>query len=298
MNIDFNHACKAVNESLARIWQPIADSIGVPYPDTENNYIFDKQLHSTCKHYDDNLWERLTSMLKRSIDSLAEIIQSETCFRIKLPDISEDLFRIWFTRETCDDTWMDPVTAEEVEGKFRMEVIEYLTKQEVIPSFQYVNVEIRAGEIWEHRVIGRSYTIKDLCDMAGAIMDGLLKTPVVYGLLKAARSERNVKHRIETEQELAQEEEDKHLANEFANRIKPILENVGWNGEWRVYKEFIHYVLELQLTKTDVVRYGSPSQNDIISIIPVLIRFVNDYRILNDAPGNLRILKNWEIIIT
>ena len=65
-----------------------------------------------------------------------------------------------------------------------------------------------------------------------------------------------------------------------------------------MYKEFIHYVLELQLTKTDVVRYGSPSQNDIISIIPVLIRFVNDYRILNDAPGNLRILKNWEIIIT
>lgn len=65
-----------------------------------------------------------------------------------------------------------------------------------------------------------------------------------------------------------------------------------------MYKEFIHYVLELQLTKTDVVRYGSPSQDDIISRIPALVKFVNDYIVLNDAPGNLSVLKNWEVIIT
>ena len=50
------------------------------------------------------------------------------------------------------------------------------------------------------------------------------------------------------------------------------MENAGCNGEWRVFKEFLHYVLELQLTKTDVIRYGSPSQEDIISRIPALIK--------------------------
>ena len=57
-------------------------------------------------------------------------------------------------------------------------------------------------------------------------------------------------------------------------------------------------MLELQLPKTDVVRYGSPSQEDIISRIQALIRFVNAYKVLNDAPGNLCVLKNWEVVIT
>lgn len=179
-----------INESLAHIWQPIAHSIGISYPDTED-YIFDKLLYSICKHYDDNLWDGLTSILKRSIDSLAVTTQSKTCFRISLPDINEDLFRIWFTRETHAGSWMNTVTAEEVEGKYREEVIEYLTKKEVIPSFQYVNVEIKAGGIWEHRVIGRNCTITELCDVTGAIIDGLLRTPAIYGLFKIARDKQD-----------------------------------------------------------------------------------------------------------
>ena len=286
-----------INKSLAHIWQPIAHSIGIPYPDTDDVYSFDKQLYSTCKHYDDNLWDGLTSMLKRSVDSLAVIIQNETHFRISLPDISEDLFRIWFTRETNDDSWMNTVSPEEVEGKYRLEVIDYLTKREEIPSFQYVSVEIHAGEIWESGVIGRNCTTQDLCDMAGAIADGLLKTPAIYGLLKIARDKQDEKQRMETERVLAQEDEDKRLAGEFAQRIKPVLESAGWTNNWRVYKEFLNYVLELQLTKTDVVRYGSPSQEDIISQIPALVRFVNNYKVLNDAPGNLCVMKDWNIVI-
>lgn len=88
------------------------------------------------------------------------------------------------------------------------------------------------------------------------------------------------------------------FVDEFAKRIKPIVDDAGWNGEWRVFKEFLHYLVELQLTKTDVVRYGSPSQDDVISRIPALVKFVNDYKVLNDAPGNLSVLKNWEVIIT
>lgn len=286
-----------INKSLAHIWQPIAHSIGIPYPDTDDVYSFDKQLYSTCKHYDDNLWEGLTSMLKRSVDSLAVIIQNETRFRISLPDISEDLFRIWFTRETNDGSWMNTVSPEEVEGKYRLEVIDYLTKQEEIPSFQYVSVEIHAGEIWESGVIGRNCTTQDLCDMAGAIADGLLKTPAIYGLLKSAREKQDEKHRMETARESAQEDEDKRLACEFAKSIKPILDAAGWDGGWRVYKEYLHYVLELQLTKTDVVRYGSPSQDDVISQISALVRFVNDYKVLNDASGNLCVMKDWNIVI-
>lgn len=285
-----------INESLAKIWQPIADSIGIPYPGTDDVYSFDKrQLYNTCKHYDDNLWDGLTSILKRSFDSLAVIAHNETCFWISLPDM--DVFKIWFTRETYDGSWENTVTAEEVEGRYRLEVIEYLTKQEEIPSFQYVRVEIRAGEIWESRVIGRNSTNKDICDMAGAIVDGLLKTPAIYGLLKIAREKKDEKHRIEVEQELAQGAEDKRLAGEFAQRIKPVLESAGWTNNWRVYKEFLHYVLELQLSKTDVVRYRSPSQGDIISRIPALVRFVNDYKVLKDAPGNLCVMKDWNIVI-
>lgn len=286
-----------INKSLSQIWQPIADSIGIPYPDTEDDYIFSKQLYSVCKHYDDNLWECLTSMLKQSIDSLAVIVHNEWCFEISLPDIRGDLFGIRFKRETNYDSWMDTVSPKEVEGKYRLEVIEYLTKKEVIPAFQYVRDEIHAGEIWECGVIGRDSTNKDLCDMAGAIVDGLLKTPAIYGLLNIVRDKHNEKHRIEVERELAQAEDDKRLAGEFAQRIKPVLESVAWTNNWRVYKEFLHYVLELQLTKTDVVRYGSPSQDDVISQIPALIRFVNDYKVLNDAPGNLCVMKDWNIVI-
>lgn len=295
-NFDNINVWEQINESLAKIWQPIADSIGIPNPGTDDAYSFDKQqFYNTCKHYDDNLWDGLTSILKRSFDSLAVTYQSETCFSISFPDM--DVFGIWFTRETNDGSCMQTVSPEEVEGRYRLEVIEYLTKIKEIPSFQYVRVEIRAGDIWESRVISRNSTNKDICDMAGAIADGLLKTPAIYGLLKSARDKQDEKHRMEVERELAQAEDDKRLAGEFAQRIKPVLESAGWTNNWRVYKEFLHYVLELHLTKTDVVRYGSLSQDDVISLIPALVRFVNDYQVLNDAPGNLCVMKDWNIVI-
>ena len=50
------------------------------------------------------------------------------------------------------------------------------------------------------------------------------------------------------QEEQKREKEEVRIVDEFATRIKPILEAAGWNGEWRVFKEFLHYVLELQLS--------------------------------------------------
>ena len=138
--------------------------------------------------------------------------------------------------------------------------------------------------------------------MVDAIVEGLIRTPKVYALLHSVVEEIGNKH-IEKRNKIRQEEqkrekEEVRIVDEFATRIKPILEAAGWNGEWRVFKEFLHYVLELQLSKTDVVRYSSPSQGDIISRIPALVRFVNDYKAFNDAPGDLCVMKDWNIIIT
>lgn len=297
MKADIKKAWNAVNESLEEIWKPIVNSIGIPYISCDD-YNFEKKSYAQCKHFDDNKWSGLTAILKESIGSIATVSQGDTYFKITFPDISEMLFKVCFSLETLDDTSMYPVEPDEVNGKFRLEVIDYLTKKELIPSFQYVDVEIHAGEIWECRLIGRDCAKKDLYEYIGAIVDGLLKTPIVYNLLKSHQNEINERHRLIEERERAQKQEDECIAKAFANMVKPHIKNAGWNDQWRVYKEFCHFVLEFKLTNSDVIRYSSPDQDDIISIIPTLVNFVSNYKILQTGQGQLSVLKDWNIIIT
>lgn len=297
MKTEINKAWSVVNESFVEIWRPIVDSIGIPYP-TCADWDFEKILNAQCKHFDDNLWNGLTAILKKSIDSIAMVSQSETYLRIGFPDIPQDLFSICFNLQTCDSTAMGTVDPDEINGKFRLEVIDYLTKKELIPSFQYVDVEIHAGEILENRLIGRDCTNIDFCEYIGAIVDGLLQTPIVYSLLKRVQNKVNERQRLIKVRELAKRQEDERLAKAFANIVKPHIENVGCKDQWRVYKEFCNFVMELQLTDTDLIRYSSSDQDDIISIIPALVNFANDYRVLNAGQGQFCVLKDWDIIIT
>lgn len=300
---------ESVKESLAQIWQPIADSIGIPSIDTwDYNYIVDKSLYEQSRHFDENLWNGLTTRIEDAVAPIAVISRDkdnqdnwvDDWFEITLPGVDENLFQIKFlVRDGGDYKQLNP---EEANGMFRTEMIEYLTKRVEVPAFKYVIVEICAGSFYEEKLIGRDFSTKELNAMVDAIVEGLIRTPKVYALLYSVVEEIGNKH-IEKRNKIRQEEqkrekEEVRIVDEFATRIKPILEATGWNGEWRVFKEFLHYVLELQLTKTDVVRYGSPSQDDVISQIPALIRFVNDYKAFNDAPGDLCVMKDWNIIIT
>lgn len=244
MKADIIKAWNAVNESLSEIWEPIVNSIGIPNISWDD-YNAGKILYDQCKHFDNNLWSGLTAILKESIGSIATVSQDDTYFKISFPDISEMLFQVCFSLETLEDSSMGTVDPDEVNGKFRLEVIDYLTKKEVFPSFQYVEVDIHAGEIWERRLIGRDCAKKDLYEYIGAIVDGLLKTPIVYNLLKSKQNEINERHRLIEERERAQKQEDECLAKAFANMVKPHIENTGWNDQWRVYKELCHFVLEL-----------------------------------------------------
>lgn len=302
-------AWESVKESLAQIWQPIADSIGIPSIDTwDYNYIVDKSLYEQSRHFDENLWNGLTTRIEEAVAPIAEISRDkdnqdnwvDDWFGITLPGVDENLFQIKFLVRDGGD--YEQINPEEAKGMFRTEMIEYLTKRVEVPAFKYVIVEICAGSFYEEKLIGRNFSTKELNAMVDAIVEGLIRTPKVYALLHSVVEEIGnkliEKRNIIRHEEQKREKEEERIVDEFANRIKPILEAAGWDGEWRVFKEFLHYVLELQLTKTDVVRYGSPSQEDIISRIQALVRFVNDYKVFNDAPGNLCVLKDWNIIIT
>lgn len=298
---------ESVKESLAQIWQPIADSIGIPSIDTwDYNYIVDKSLYEQSRHFDKNLWNGLTTSIEKAVAPIAVISRDkdnqdnwvDDWFEITLPGVDENLFQIKFlVRDGGDYKQVNP---EEANGMFRTEMIEYLTKRVEVPAFKYVIVEICAGSFYEEKLIGRDFSTKELNAMVDTIVEGLIRTPKLYALLHSVVEEIGNKH-IEKRNIIRREEQkrekEERIVNEFAEHIKLIMDNAGWNGEWRVFKEFFHYVLELQLSKTDVVRYRSPSQGDIISRIPALVRFVNDYKVLNDASGNLSVLKNWETII-
>ena len=317
---------ESVKESLAQIWQPIADSIGIPSIDTwDYNYIVDKSLYEQSRHFDENLWNGLTTRIEDAVAPIAVISRDkdnqdnwvDDWFEITLPGVDENLFQIKFlVRDGGDYKQVNP---EEANGMFRTEMIEYLTKRVEVPAFKYVIVEICAGSFYEEKLIGRDFSTKELNAMVDAIVEGLIRTPKVYALLHSVVEEIGNKH-IEKRNKIRQEEqkrekEEVRIVDEFATRIKPILEAAGWIrqshnlpvGEVRtdgktffdVYVEGgIVRVLELQLSKTDVVRYSSPSQGDIISRIPALVRFVNDYKAFNDAPGDLCVMKDWNIIIT
>lgn len=304
-----NRAWETVNKTLSQIWQPVADSIGIPAIDTwDYNYIVDKWLYEQSRHFDENLWNGLCTKIDKAVAPIAEISRDkenqdnwvDDWFKITLPGIDEGIFQIKFlVRDGGDYKQVDP---EEANGMFRTEMMEYLTKRVEVPAFKYVIVEICAGSFYEEKLIGRDFPTKALNAMVDAIVEGLIRTPKVYSLLRSVVEEivdkQIEKRNIIRQEEQKREKEDERIVDEFAKRIKPILDAAGWNGKWKAYKEFLHYVLELQLTKTDVVRYGSPSQEDIISRIPDLVRFVNDYKVLNDALGNLSVLKNWDVIIT
>ena len=297
MAIEIKKAWNAVNESLAKIWKPIVDTIGIPYVSCAD-YDLEKILYGQCKHFDENLWSGLTAILEKSIASIAVVSQDEECIEITLPDIDENLFHICFTLETCYDTYAQTVDPDEVNGKFITEAIEYLIHKETIPAFQFVTIFIQAGNIRETRLIGRDYAVKDLYEWTGAIVDGFLKPPIVYGLLslvKKAQDERSETYRIAKERALAREEEKARLECEFASQVKPHIEKAGWSGKWSVYKEFSNFVLELELSKTDIIRYSSSSRDEIISHIPTLVNFANDYKVLNDSNGYVSVLKDYNI---
>ena len=299
-----NRVWEAVNKSLSQIWQPVADSIGIPSIDDGNySYIVDKSLYEQSKHFDENLWNGLVARIERSIGSVALISRNggydDDWIEITLPGIDENIFQITFAvKDGGDYNQVDP---DEANGKFRTEMIEYLTKRVEVPAFNYVVVGISAGNFYEEKLIGRDFSTKELNIMIDAIVDGLIRTPKVYRLLgsvieekKKKQKEKHNKIRLE---EQKREKEEERIVADFAKRLKPILENARWNGEWNVYKEFLQYVLVLQLTKTDAVRYKSPSQDDIISRIPTLIDFIENYNILNSADGRLSVSKYWYNII-
>lgn len=299
-----NRAWKAVNKSLAQIWQPVADSIGIPsIDDGYYNYIVNKNLYEQSKHFDENLWNGLVARIEKSIGSVALISRNggydDDWIEITLPGIDENIFQITFAVK--DRSNFDKVDSDEVDGKFRTEMIEYLTKRVEVPAFNYVVVEIRAGSFYEEKLIGRDSSTKELNIMIDAIVEGLIRTSKVYGLLVPVIEEEKKKikekYNIIRLEEQKREKEEERIVAEFAKRLKPILENAGWNGEWNVYKEFLQYVLVLQLTKTDAVRYKSTSQDDIISRIPTLVSFIENYNILNSADGHLSVSKYWHNII-
>lgn len=307
MMYHFNRTWEAVNKSLAQIWQPVADSIGIPYIyDGTYNYIIDKRLYEQSKHFDENLWDGLVARIEKSIGSIALIAQNggydddDAWIEITLPGINDPIFEITFAIEDGGDFYqLDP---DEANGKIRTEMIEYLTKRVEVPAFKYVVVEISAGKFYEEKLIGRGFSTKELNIMIDAIVEGFIRTPNVYGLLGSVIEEKENKQRekynIIRLEEQKREKEEERIVAEFAKRLKPILENAGWNGEWNVYKEFLQYVLVLQLTKTDAVRYKSPSQDDIISRFPTLVSFIDNYNILNSADGRLSVSKYWYNIIT
>ncbi len=299
-----NRVWEAVNKSLSQIWQPVADSIGIPSIDDGNySYIVDKSLYEQSKHFDENLWNGLVARIERSIGSVALISRNggydDDWIEITLPGIDENIFQITFAvKDGGDYNQVDP---DEANGKFRTEMIEYLTKRVEVPAFNYVVVGISAGNFYEEKLIGRDFSTKELNIMIDAIVDGLIRTPKVYRLLGSVIEEKEKKqkekhNKIRLEEQKREKEEERIVAD-FAKRLKPILENARWNGEWNVYKEFLQYVLVLQLTKTDAVRYKSPSQDDIISRIPTLIDFIENYNILNSADGRLSVSKYWYNII-
>ena len=299
-----NRVWEAVNKSLSQIWQPVADSIGIPSIDDGNySYIVDKSLYEQSKHFDENLWNGLVARIERSIGSVALISRNggydDDWIEITLPGIDENIFQITFAvKDGGDYNQVDP---DEANGKFRTEMIEYLTKRVEVPAFNYVVVGISAGNFYEEKLIGRDFSTKELNIMIDAIVDGLIRTPKVYRLLGSVIEEKEKKqkekhNKIRLEEQKREKEEERIVAD-FAKRLKPILENARWNGEWNVYKEFLQYVLVLQLTKTDAVRYKSPSQDDIISRIPTLIDFIENYNILNSAGGHLSVSKYWYNII-
>lgn len=299
-----NRAWETVNKSLSQIWQPVADSIGIPSIDDGNySYIVDKSLYEQSKHFDENLWNGLVARIERSIGSIALISRNggydDDWIEITLPGIDENIFQITFAvKDGGDYNQVDP---DEANGKFRTEMIEYLTKRVEVPAFKYVVVGISAGNFYDEKLIGRDFSTKELNIMIDAIVEGLISTPKVYGLLGSVIEEKEKKqkekhNKIRLEEQKREKEEERIVAD-FAKRLKPILENARWNGEWNVYKEFLQYVLVLQLTKTDAVRYKSPSQDDIISRIPTLIDFIENYYILNSADGRLSVSKYWYNII-
>lgn len=307
MMYHFNRTWEAVNKSLAQIWQPVADSIGIPYIyDGTYNYIIDKRLYEQSKHFDENLWNGLVARIEKSIGSIALISRNggydddDAWIEITLPGINDSIFEITFAvKDGGDYNQVDP---DEASGKSRTEMIEYLTKRVEVPVFRYVVVGISAGNFYAEKLIGRDFSTKELNIMIDAIVEGLIRTPKVYGLLGSVIEEegkkRKEKYNIIKLEERKREKEEERIVAEFSKRLKPILENAGWNGEWNVYKEFLQYVLVLQLTKTDAVLYKSPSQDEIISRIPTLICFIDNYNILNSADGRLSVSKYWYNIIT
>lgn len=302
-----NRVWEAVNKSLAQIWQPVADSIGIPYIyDGTYNYIIDKRLYEQSKHFDENLWDGLVARIEKSIGSIALISRNggydddDAWIEITLPGINDSIFEITFAIEDGGDYYQ--VDPDEANGKSRTEMIEYLTKRVEVPAFNYVVVGIRAGSFYEEKLIGRDFSTEELNIMIDAIVEGLIRTPKVYGLLGPVLEEegkkRKEKYNIIRLEEQKREKAEERIVAEFSKRLKPILENAGWNGEWNVYKEFLQYVLVLQLTKTDAVCYKSPTQDDIISRIPTLVSFIENYNILNSADGHLSVSKYWYNIIT
>ncbi len=299
-----NRAWETVNKTLSQIWQQIADSIGITSIEDGNyNYIVDKRLYEQSKHFDENLWNGLVARIERSIGSVALISRNggydDDWIEITLPGIDENVFQITFAvKDGGDYNQLDP---NEANGKSRTEMIEYLSKRVEVPAFKYVVVGISAGSFYEEKLIGRDFSTNELNIMIDGIVEGLIRTPKVYGLLGSAIEEKDKKQKekynIIRREEQKREKEEERIVADFAKRLKPILENAGWNGEWNAYKEFLQYVLVLQLTKTDAVRYQSPSQDDIISRIPTLVSFIENYNILNSAGGHLSVSKYWYNII-
>lgn len=213
-------AWESVKESLAQIWQPIADSIGIPSIDTwDYNYIVDKSLYEQSRHFDENLWNGLTTRIEEAVAPIAEISRDkdnqdnwvDDWFEITLPGVDENLFQIKFlVRDGGDYQQVNP---EEANGMFRTEMIEYLTKRVELPAFKYVVVEICAGSFYEEKLIGRDFSTKELNAMVNAIVEGLIRTPKVYALLRSVVEE-IVNKQIEKRNIIRQEEQKREKEDE------------------------------------------------------------------------------------
>lgn len=201
----------------------------------------DKSLYEQSRHFDENLWNGLTTRIEEAVAPIAEISRDkdnqddwvddwvDDWFEITLPRVDENLFQIKFlVRDGGDYQQVNP---EEAKGMFRTEMIEYLTKRVEVPAFKYVIVEICAGSFYEEKLIDRDFSTKELNAMVDAIVEGLIRTPKVYALLHSVVEEIGnkfiEKRNIIRHEEQKREKEEERIVDEFAKRIKPILDAAG-----------------------------------------------------------------------
>lgn len=273
-----------VNEALLQLWKPLADSIGI-----RNIIINDvddrKLLYEKALRFDNGLWEHLVELFENEVGSIAKIWSTSNEIRISFEKIKE--FSITITLESYDDE--DEIDTSELEDMSREEAIEYLNELGEIPSFEYAQIEICAGNHYIQRLVGFNESDENFTTVISPMIDGLLQTPKAFNeavkaasieLQKKAEKQREIDNRIKAEKEA-----EARLSVEFAAKVEPLLLNAGWHGKYRVSMNFNNYVLSLQLTSYDECRYESITQSDVISKIGELVNFANAYRSLKIAGG-------------